>query len=152
MGGARMESDLEAFVQEISGEIREEMQRAYGEEALERWERPRFMGRMNNPDGAAEIHGSCGDTMGVFLRFENEIVAEASFVTDGCGSSMACGSIAAEMAHGRTPDELLDITPESIRERAGGRPKEDEPCPSLAVTTLHEALNDYMKKRVHGDR
>ena len=147
-----MESDLDAFVQGIVDEIRIEMREAYGEKAFERWNRPRFMGRMEDPDGFAEIRGGCGDSMAIFLRFENDTVSEASFLTDGCGSSMACGSFAAELAHGKTPDELLDITPEVIQERAGGLPEEDQHCSELAVTALQEALNQYMQSRTRAHR
>ncbi len=143
-----MATDLDAFVHEITEEIHEEMRKAYGEEAFERWKSRRFMGRIEQPDGHAAIRGSCGDTMAVYLKFESDRVRLASFMTDGCGSSVACGSLAAEMAHGRTPDELLEITPEEIRERAGGLPLEDNHCADLAVAALHEALNQYMQSCV----
>jgi len=86
--------------------------------------------------------------MEIFLRFEQETVAEASFQTDGCGSSAVCGSFAAEMAHGKTPDELLDVTGEAILEKLGGLPKEEKHCAFLAGETLQEALSSYMKKQV----
>ena len=147
-----METELDAFVREITGEILEETKSAYGDEAFERWKTRRFMGKMENPDGYAVIRGGCGDSMSVYLEFEGERVRRATFMTDGCGSSVACGSLAVEMAHGRTPDELLDITPELIRERAGGLPSEDAHCADLAATTLHEALSRYMQSRVRGAR
>jgi nitrogen fixation NifU-like protein len=147
-----VEIDLDAFVREIREEILEETRSAYGDEAFERWETRRFMGPMENPDGCATIRGGCGDSMSVYLQFEDERVRRASFMTDGCGSSVACGSLAVEMAHGRTPDELLDITPDLIRERAGGLPVEDRHCADLAATALHEALSRYMESRVREAR
>jgi NifU-like protein involved in Fe-S cluster formation len=72
------------------------------------------MGAMENPDGYGRITGSCGDTIQIFLKFENEKVKKALFQTDGCGSSAVCGSFAAELALGKTPDEIVDITGESI--------------------------------------
>jgi hypothetical protein len=90
---------------------------------------------------------SCGDTMEVFLKFKNDRVQDASFQTDGCGNSAVCGSFAAEMAIGKTPDEMIEITGESILEFLGGFPKEDRHCAFLAAETLQEALNDYMIKQ-----
>lgn len=143
-----MNTDLEAFVSEIADQIHEEMRKAYGGEVFERWQSRRFMGRLENPDGQAVVRGACGDSMAVFLAFDNDRVSRASFMTDGCGSSVACGSLAAELAHGRTPEEVLDITADDIRDRAGGLPQEDAHCADLAVAALHEALNRYMQSCV----
>ena len=144
-----MAGTLDDFAQELQEQIFEETKEAYGEIAFQRWLNPLYMGLMKDPDGYAFLRGSCGDSMEIFLKFENDRVKEASFQTDGCGSSTVCGSFAAEMAIGKDPDELLDITPEAIKEKLGRLPKEDEHCAALASETLYEALNDYLKK---GDR
>ena len=94
--------------------------------------------------------------MEIFLKFENDRVKEASYQTDGCGSSNVCGSFTAEMALGKNPDELLEITGEAIQEKLGGLPSEERHCAFLSAETLQEALNDYMikqtgKKKVEGD-
>ncbi|HDM09278.1 MAG: iron-sulfur cluster assembly scaffold protein [Deltaproteobacteria bacterium] len=143
-----MANDLDDFVCELQEQIYEETRKAYGEDGFERWLNMRYMGRMPNPDGYARLTGNCGDTMEIFLKFEDGRVKEASFLTDGCGSSAVCGSFAAEMALEKTPDELLDVTGEAILERLGGLPKEEEHCAYLAGETLQEALNDYMTKQV----
>jgi nitrogen fixation NifU-like protein len=81
--------------------------------------------------------------MKIFLKFENEKVKEASFQTDGCGSSMICGSFAAELALGKKPDEVRDVTKETILETIGGLPEEEQHCALLAANTLHRALDSY---------
>ena len=78
---------------------------------------------------------------------ENEKVKEASFQTDGCGSSTVCGSFAAEMALGKSPSGVLDITGESILKEVGGLPEEDKHCAFLSADALQEAINDYMIKQ-----
>ncbi len=143
-----MGNDLDEFVSELQEQIYQETKEAYGEEGFERWLNMRYMGRMLDPDGYARLTGTCGDTMEIFLKFEDGRVKEASFLTDGCGSSAVCGSFAAEMAIGKTPDELLEITGEAILEKLGGLPKEEEHCAYLAGETMQEALNDYMTKQV----
>jgi nitrogen fixation NifU-like protein len=141
-----MSEKFESFVDELQNQIFEETREAYGDVAFERWLQPLHMGRLENPDGYARIHGSCGDSMEIFLKFEDDRVKAASFQTDGCGSSSVCGSFAAEMALGRTPDEILNITGDAIIRKLGGIPKEDEHCAYLAAETLQEAMNDYMIK------
>ncbi|MBW2025965.1 MAG: iron-sulfur cluster assembly scaffold protein, partial [Deltaproteobacteria bacterium] len=142
-----MGNELDDFVNELQEQIYEETRNAYGELAFERWLHMRFMGSMENPDGYARVTGKCGDTMEIFLRFEDDRVKDASFLTDGCGSSAVCGSFAAEMAIGKTPDELIEITGDTILEKLGGLPKEEEHCAFLAGETLQEALSDYMIKK-----
>jgi nitrogen fixation NifU-like protein len=147
-----MNNDLDDFVQDLQGQIYEETRAAYGDVAFERWMNPLYMGMIDNPDGYGCVTGSCGDTMQIFLKFENDKVKEASFLTDGCGASAVCGSFAAELARGKRPDELLDISGDAILKILGGLPKEDEHCAYLAGETLQEALNEYMIKQRSKDR
>ncbi|MBW1997416.1 MAG: iron-sulfur cluster assembly scaffold protein [Deltaproteobacteria bacterium] len=132
------------FVQELQNCITDEIKETYGEIAYRRWLSPPNRGALPSPDGHAILRGVCGDTMEIFLQFENDRVINASFQTDGCGASVVCGSFAAEMALGKDPDEILEITAESIIEKLGKLPRDDTHCASLAAETLHEALNDYM--------
>ncbi|HIJ42298.1 MAG TPA: iron-sulfur cluster assembly scaffold protein [Deltaproteobacteria bacterium] len=141
-----MGDKLDTFIDQLQDQIFQETRGAYGVLAFERWQNMRYMGPMENPDGHAGVTGSCGDTMKIFLKIENDHVKKATFQTDGCGASAVCGSFAAEMALDKTPDELLKITGEKILEILGGFPKDDEHCAFLAAETLQEALNDYMMK------
>ena len=147
-----MSNELDDFVQDLQGQIYEETRAAYGDVAFERWLNPLYMGTIDNPDGYGWLTGSCGDTIQVFLKFENDQVKEASFLTDGCGASAVCGSFAAEQALGKSPEELLEITGDAILKILGGLPKEDEHCAFLAGETLQEALNEYMIKQRPKDR
>jgi nitrogen fixation NifU-like protein len=142
-----MSSELDDFVQDLQNRIYDETKEAYGDIAFERWLNPLYMGPMDNPDGHGLVTGTCGDTMQIFLKFENDRIKEASFQTDGCGSSVVCGSFAAEMALGKSPDEITEITGEKILEKLGGLPKEDEHCAFLSAETLQEALHEYMIKQ-----
>ncbi len=72
----------------------------------------------------------------------------STFVTDGCGSSTVCGSFAAELALGKTPDELTTVTGTEILAVLGRFPKEDEHCAILAAESLQAALHDYMRRQI----
>ena len=141
-----MTDSLDDFIKEMQREIHEETKKAYGHVAFERWLSPRHMGVMDHPDGYGHVAGSCGDRMEVFLRFAEDKVKEATFRTDGCGSSQVCGSFAAELALGKSPDEVAEISGETILKVLGGLPEEDRHCALLAAETLQDALDDYMRK------
>jgi nitrogen fixation NifU-like protein len=138
--------EFDDFINDLQNRIFDEARAAYGEIGFNRWRDPLYMGAMSDADGHGCITGSCGDTMEIFLQFNKNKVLNASYRTNGCGSSTICGSFAAEMAIGKTPDELLEITGEKILQTLSVFPKEDEHCAFLAAETLQEALNDFMKK------
>ena len=139
--------NFDNFVESLQEEIFEDTRKAYGESGFQRWRNPLYHGRMNKADAHARVTGICGDTMEIFLKFAGNRVADASYVTDGCGASTVCGSFAAELAMGKGPDELADITGKTILKKIGRFPKEDEHCAYLAAETLQEALHQYMTRR-----
>jgi nitrogen fixation NifU-like protein len=102
---------------------------------------------LKDPDGHACLTGKCGETIEIFLNFNGERVKEAAYLTNGCISSKVCAALAAHMARGKTPDELLEITAQSILDLLGEFPKEQEHCAFLAAESLQEALHDYMIKQ-----
>ena len=142
-----MSDNLDNFVQKLQDQIFEETKKDFGEKVYKRWREPLYMGVIDEPDGHAKVKGKCGDSIEIFLKFENNRITQASFLTDGCGPSFVCGSYAAEMAIGKDPDELVGITGEVILEKLGGLPEENEHCAFLAAESLQEALNDYMIKQ-----
>jgi len=100
---------------------------------------------VESPDGKARITGSCGDTMEVSLKFCDKRVTEAAYWTNGCAYSLNCICAAADLAEGKTPDEILEIDPELIQNSVGGLPQDQMHCARLSVETLHAALEDYMQ-------
>ena len=138
------------FASNLQQQIFDEAKEAYGEKAYLRSLDPLYMGKMKDPDGHARVTGGCGETIEFFLKFDDDRVTEASFQTDGCGSSKASGSFAAEMSLGKTPDELLEIKGEDILKRMGRIPDADQHCAFLAAASLYEALDDYMIKMTRG--
>lgn len=100
---------------------------------------------VESPDGTARLTGSCGDTMEISLKFHDERVKDAAYWTNGCAYSFNCICAAADLAKGRTPDEILEIDPELVRESIGGLPQDQMHCARLSVETLHAAVDDYMQ-------
>lgn len=143
-----MSDQLDDFVERLQNKIFEETRAAYGEIGYQRWRNPMYVGVMQDADGRGRVSGTCGDTIEIFLKFRNDRVIQATFVTDGCGSSTVCGSFAAELALGKTPDELTAVTGSEILAVLGRFPKEDEHCATLASESLQAALHDYMRRQI----
>jgi len=143
-GVPHMRDDFDAFVEKLQDQIFDETRQAFGEAGFQRWRNPLYRGPLDGADAHARVTGTCGDSMEIFLKFDDGRVCDAAYLTDGCGSSTVCGSFGAEMAIGKTPDELVDITGDAILEKIGIFPEEDRHCAFLAAETLQEALNRYM--------
>ncbi len=99
---------------------------------------------MPNADGFARVVGPCDDTMEVWLKTNNDTVKKATFLTDGCGPSIASGSMVTEMASGKSILEAYKISGNDVMEALGGLPEESEHCALLAADTLKAAIKDYM--------
>jgi len=137
-------SNLDAFLDKLQEEIFDEAKQALGERGFDRWRNPKHNGRMENPDGWARITGECGDTMEIYLKFKDNHVVDASYFTDGCASSMVSGSFASELALGKSPEELTDITADDVLAAIGRLPEDDLHCTTLAARTIQAALDNYM--------
>jgi len=135
-----MTSDWETF-QEL---VKAEMRKVYSETAIEHAMNPRNVGNMDNADGFARITGPCGDTMEIWLKVRNYIVTEATFMTDGCGTSIASGSMVTEIAKGKSVGEVRKISQQDVLNALGGLPEESEHCALLAANTLRAAVKDYL--------
>jgi len=139
-----MTNSFDRFVEQLQEKIFDETREAFGEAGFQRWRNPLYRGPLKNADCHARVTGECGDTMEIFLRFEKDRVSDAAYRTDGCGSSTVCGSFAAEMAIGKTADEITDITGDAILGKLGNMPDEDQHCAFLAADALQEALHQFM--------
>ena len=89
------------------------------------------------------LTGTCGDTIQIQIRVENGRIRESGFVTDGCGASIACGSMLTETIKNKTVEEALTITSGDLLRSLDGLPEEIVHCSILAVDTLHAAIDDY---------
>ena len=138
--------------QELKGKMLKEEEDFFSPSAYERWQNPIYRGSLKNPHGHARLTGNCGETIEISLKFNRGHVAQAAFQTDGCAAITVCGSFAAEMAIGKSPEEVLEITGDTLMEIVGSFPEEEAHCAFLAAETLQEALNDYMIKQTGGSR
>jgi len=122
-------------------------EQAVSAKALERFQRPRNYGPLDQWDGHARVTGPCGDTMEFWLKVVDRRIAQVSFITDGCGPSRAAGSMATELATGRLVKEALQIEQRDVLKALRGLPKESEHCALLAANTLKAAIRDCQQRR-----
>ncbi|OPY69999.1 MAG: NifU-like protein [Syntrophorhabdaceae bacterium PtaU1.Bin034] len=142
-----MHDRLDDMVDELQGTILKEAEEAYSPQVIERWQNPRNWGVVENPDGFSKITGPCGDTMQISLKIDGNRIIEARYITDGCATSIASGSMATELAEAKTIGEAQRISQEMILEALGGLPEESEHCALLASNVLRAAIENYLGNR-----
>ena len=139
-GVLRMDADFK----ELEELVMADMRKIYSEAVIDHFLNPRNVGEIPHAEGFATVTGSCGDTMEIWLRVKDSRIGDATFWTDGCGPSIACGSMATELAKGKSIAEALRITQDDILNSLGGLPGESLHCALLAANTLREAVRDHL--------
>lgn len=109
--------------------------------------RPRNYGPLSGSQGHARLTGPCGDTMEFWLTTKGGKAKEVTFMTDGCSSSRACGSVTTCLAEGRSLSDVIALQPGAVLELLQGVPQEFEHCALLAVSTLKAACADCMGRQ-----
>ena len=141
-----MATDFDHFVDELQQQIIEQARAVYSDKVVEAFYNPKNLARMPEPDARGIVHGWCGDTMEVYLRLNGERIEQASFMTDGCGPTVACGSTLTTMVCGMSLEEARGITPEDLLAALDGLPEESVHCAELAVSTLREAIVNQTRR------
>jgi nitrogen fixation protein NifU and related proteins len=137
--------DLDRLIAELLEEIARQEAARFSAKVLQEARHPRNVGAMLQPDGHAALNGACGDRMEVFLRLDGDCIERATFLTDGCGPTVACGSKLTAMAVGKTLDEAAAIRAADLVAALDGLPEEHVHCASLAVNTLRLAILSYQR-------
>jgi nitrogen fixation NifU-like protein len=138
--------DLDEFVQKMQRVMIEEATSIYGRRVVDLWLKPRNRMALENPDGHARFTGPCGDTMEIFVRIHDDCLTQATFLTDGCGPTLASGSMVTDIACGQRVSEAMNIDEKAVLDALGGLPEESRHCAKLAADTLRMALEDYVTR------
>jgi len=140
-------SDFNKLIKKMHATITQNDRETFSQEVAKRWLNPKSIGTMENPDGIGCITGPCGDTMEIFLRIKDGKITNAVFTTDGCGTTVVAGSMAADLATGKDVREAMKISQEAVLNALGGLPEDSRHCALLASNTLKEAIKDYFNYR-----
>ena len=118
--------------------------KVYSETVIDHSMNPRNVGNLEDADGFARVTGPCGDTMEIWLKVDDDAITSATFMTDGCGTSIASGSMVTKMAKGRSIGEAQKFSQQDVLDALGGLPDESKHCALLAANALKAAAKDYL--------
>ncbi|MEN6615648.1 MAG: Fe-S cluster assembly scaffold protein NifU [Syntrophorhabdus sp.] len=120
----------------------------YTDTVIDHFENPRNMGEIENADGIAQVgNPTCGDVTKIFLKIEDDRIVDAKFKTFGCAAAIASGSMTTVLIKGKTVEEALALTNETVAQELGGLPAAKHHCSVMAEDALRAAIDDYRKKQ-----
>ena len=121
----------------------------YSEKVMDHFRNPRNVGVIEDADGIGEVGNAvCGDIMKIYLKIEDDAVADVKFETFGCGSAIASSSMATELIKGKPLSEALKLTNQAVTEALDGLPAHKLHCSVLAEEAIRAAVKDYYDR--HG--
>ena len=132
---------------ELEKEILESMRKVYSETVIDHAMNPRNTGNIPSPDGFGSATSACGETMEIRLKAKDGKITDASFWTNGCSATVACGSMASELIKGEDISKALATSQNDILEALEGLPEGNHHCALLAANAVKAAILDYMAIR-----
>lgn len=118
----------------------------YTKKTINHFLHPKNIGKMERPDGFAEIGNMvCGDQLNFYLKVKNGKVQDVKFLSFGCASNIATASIMTEKVKGMTVEEAKKFKWKEVVEDLGGLPQQKIHCSVMAVEGLQKAIKDYEK-------
>lgn len=119
----------------------------YSEKVMDHFKNPRNVGTIEDADGIGEVgNAKCGDIMKIYIKIDNDIIADVKFETFGCGSAIASSSMATELIKGKPLSEALTLTNKAVAEALDGLPPHKMHCSVLAEEAIQSAIKDYYDK------
>ena len=119
----------------------------YSDKVMDHFRNPRNVGVIEDADGVGEVgNAKCGDIMKIYLKIEDDIIADVKFETFGCGSAIASSSMATELIKGKPVSEALALTNKAVAEALDGLPAYKMHCSVLAEEAIKKALQDYYER------
>ena len=123
------------------------LRKNYSDTAIRCFIEKKNYGALPDSDAYARLTGPCGDTMEFYLKFKAGKIKKASFTTDGCESSIACGQMVSELIIGKFPEGVMKLTRKKILAGIFKFPKESFHCALLAVNTAKAAVRNYRERK-----
>lgn len=123
---------------------------AYNKQVMKHFLKPRFAGKMKNPDVIGRIQNNmCGDIMEVYLKIDEKTnkIKDIKFQTLGCAAAIASSDVLCELAKGKTLKEAKKIKREDIMKKLKSLPTIKLHCSVLGEKTLHDAIEKYEREQ-----
>ena len=142
-------------LEEITGSDREGVweilsSSGYSDKAINYFLSKANMGSLADADQVTELTGVCGDTMKIYLKFEDGRIKDAKIQVLGCPGAVSSAMAAMDLIKGMSVEEAVAVQDRDIFRLLEEIPDQKQHCIRLTVKTLQKALEEYKLKKEGG--
>lgn len=121
---------------------------SFSTKVMDRFYNPQNVGKIEKPDGVGYVGDpSHGIDLELYLKIENNIIADAKFKAFGCSATIATISTVSEMLKGKSIEQALTISSSEISAALDGLPPTKMHCAKLGCELIESAVNDFIRNR-----
>ena len=118
----------------------------FSAQVIDHFQNPRNGGELADATASVELTNPvCGDVLRLAARADDGRIAAVRFKCSGCVPAMAAGSVATELAQGKSVDELRGLTERDVIQALGGLPPASRHAAQLAADALRALVNELTR-------
>jgi nitrogen fixation NifU-like protein len=115
----------------------------YSKTAIDYYIKKPHMGVISDADITAEMTGTCGDTMGIYIKTQHGVVDDAKYQVMGCAGAVSAAMAVVDLIKGKDLEYARSIDDGTVFKVLKEIPVKKHHCIQLAVKTLHKALDAH---------
>ncbi|SHJ29517.1 iron-sulfur cluster assembly scaffold protein [Parasporobacterium paucivorans] len=120
---------------------------SFSDKVMDHFMSPRNVGVISDADAEGSSGDpECGDALTIYIKVEDYVITDISFLVFGCVAAIASSSMTTELAKGRNLEEALQITNQDIADALDGLPESKMHCSVLGADALENAIKNYYTK------
>lgn len=123
----------------------------YSEKAVQYFIEQPYMGSLPDADQVSDMLGSCGDTMKIFLKIDDNdhTITDIRYQVLGCPGAISASMAAVDLVKGKSIEHARKLNDGDVFNQLDDIPVKKHHCIQLAVKALHKAIDEY--KNGHSD-
>jgi nitrogen fixation NifU-like protein len=115
----------------------------YSEKAVRYFIEQPYMGSLPDADQVSDMVGSCGDTMKIFLKIDDNAITDIRYQVLGCPGAISASMAAVDLVKGKSIEQARNLNDGDVFNKLVDLPVKKHHCIQLAVKTLHKAIDEY---------
>ena len=119
----------------------------YSKKAIQYYIEKPNMGSIPDAELTSEMTGTCGDTMGIYVKMNDHTIQDAKYEVMGCAGAISAAMAAVDIIKGHSLEFARSLNDGDIFKVLEEIPVKKHHCIQLAVKTLHKAIDEYNGKQ-----
>ena len=115
----------------------------YSQKAIKYYIEKPYMGSLQDADQVSEMLGTCGDTLKIFLKIDQNKIKDVRYQVLGCPGAISAAMASVDLVKGKHLEYARNIDDGDVFTQLEDVPAKKHHCIQLAVKALHKAIDEY---------